>query len=83
MENFPCELQQESRIYFDYIVALSRTGQEEKAYELLMSEETYELADIRECDDSIGALWTYLQRSLYGQEPPVPHNFNFNSLNFE
>lgn len=79
----PEDLKQESRIYFDYIVALSRTGNEQTAYNLLNETDNFELDDIRECDDSIGELWTELHTKLYGTKGTVPHIYNFNSLNFD
>lgn len=79
----PEDIKQESRIYFDYIVALSNTGNAQAAYDLLTSVKDYELADIRECEDSLGELWTDLCMKLYGRKIAVPHIYNFNSLNLD
>lgn len=82
-ETLPDNLKQESRIYFDYIVALSETGNEQTAYELLIADKNFELADIREGEDSIGKLWSDLYFKLYGKKMDVPHIYNFNSLNLD
>lgn len=64
----------ESRIQFDYMVSLTKTGEEAQARELLKP--GFVLDDLREGEDSISDLW----KALYGETAAVPPEWNFNSL---
>lgn len=79
-ETLPEEMKTESRIYFDYLVSLSHTGNEETAYKLLTATDCFEVDDLRECEDSIGDLWSELHFKLYGTKEPIPHHYNFSSF---
>ncbi|MCB7304566.1 DUF5107 domain-containing protein [Bariatricus massiliensis] len=75
------QLQNESRIQFDYLTALAHTGNAEEAMEILLSEKGFVLDDVREGSDTLGDLYAMLYRQVYHQEPDViPHMFNFHSL---
>lgn len=71
----------ESRILFDYMLALMRTGEGEKACEMLKS--GFVLDDLREGEDSISDLWKELYGGESGTEEvlmEVPKEWNFSSL---
>ena len=70
----------ESRIYFDYLEAMSHTGEANKVYEILKSNDTYELVDLREGDSSIERLWVELEKTLFGQCKSIPDKYNYSSL---
>ncbi|MEG0228874.1 MAG: DUF5107 domain-containing protein [Lachnospiraceae bacterium] len=70
----------ESRIYYDYICALSKIGKTQKAFTLLCENENFEVEDLREGEDSISQLWNTLYTKLYQEEGNLPDQFNFDSL---
>ena len=55
-------------------------GEANKAYELLKSNDTYELVDLREGDSSIERLWVELEKTLFGQCKSIPDKYNYSSL---
>lgn len=79
-ETLPENFQNESRIYFGYLMALGRTGREKEAFEILTGDTPLELVDLRECEDTLGALYKELHKKIYGTEGTVPHVYNFYSL---
>lgn len=78
-QGLPEELAGESRIYFGYLTALARTGQEKKVLEIL-ERETLVLEDLRECEDSLGALWCEVYEKVHGVSGKVPGKYNYLSL---
>lgn len=73
-------LQEESRIKFYYIRALSCVGREKEAYELLETEDGFVLDDIREGEDSLATVWQELHEKLYGEKGQVPHRYCFDAF---
>ena len=73
----------ESRIYFDYLEAMSHTGEANKVYEILKSNDTYELVDLREGDSSIERLWVELETTLFGRCRSIPDKYNYSSIRDE
>ena len=73
----------ESRIYFDYLEAMSHTGEANKVYEILKSNDTYELVDLREGDSSIERLWVELETTLFGRCRSIPDKYNYSSITKE
>ncbi len=80
IDKMPAALAADSRVRFSRALALHRLGREEEALDELEREGGLELEDIRECDRTIGYLWQDIQYSRLGKYLPVPHFFNFNSL---
>lgn len=80
IQSLPAALAADSRVRFDRALALHRLGREEEALAELEREGGLELEDIRECDRTIGYLWQDIQHSRLGKYLPVPHFFNFNSM---
>lgn len=74
------KLREESRLRFDYLTALYHTGQAGKAYGILGADTDFELADLRECDGSVGRLWERLETVLFGECKEIPHRYQFNAL---
>lgn len=79
-EQLDAELQEESRIKFYYIRALSCVGREKEAYGLLEAKEGFVLDDIREGEDSLAAVWQELHEKLYGEKGQVPHRYCFDAF---
>ncbi|MEG2732107.1 MAG: DUF5107 domain-containing protein [Clostridium sp.] len=77
------ELKSESRIQFDYMLSLAKTGEIAKAQEMLQP--GFILDDLRECEDSVSDLWRELntasaQKSGENRLQEVPQEWNFSSL---
>lgn len=72
----PEENQEESRIVYDYIIALAETGKAQQAYELLCRDGGLEVDDIRE-GETIGDIWKKLHKEIYGGDAAVPYAFDF------
>lgn len=72
--SLPKDMQEESRILFDYMVSLARTGQRQPAKELLKP--GFVLDDLREGEDSVSDLWQLLNP----EQETVPEEWNFYSL---
>lgn len=70
---------QESRIHFGYLTALSRTGHEKEVLDY-MNTHPLILDDLRECEDTLGALWNEVYEKVHGYSEKVPQIYNFNSL---
>lgn len=74
-------MQKESRLRYDYLLALAGKGEYQKGYEILMEEPKFDLVDIREGEDSLGSLYQILYEGVYKKSPKeVPQRWNFNSL---
>ena len=75
-DTLPDIIKHESRILFDYMVSLAKSGDAKKAKALLKP--GFELADLREGEDSISDLW----KLIYGEEEAenMPTEWNFYSL---
>ncbi len=80
IDEMPADLAADSRVRFCRALALHKLGREEDALAELEGQGGLELADIRECDSSIGYLWQDIQYSRRGRYLPIPHFFNFNSM---
>lgn len=77
----PEEITKDSRIKYDYMKALSMTGDLKKGYDILMSDENYILEDLRECEVSIGSLYQTLYKGVFGSEPDsIPTHWDFDAL---
>lgn len=75
----PEELAGESRIYFGYLMALARTGREKEVLKIL-EKETLVLEDLRECEDTLGALWSEVCEKVHGMAERVPAKYNYDAL---
>lgn len=75
-DTLPVVLRNESRIFFNYMVSLAKSGDVETARTLLKP--GFELADLREGEDSISDLW----KLIYGGDraEDLPAEWNFYSL---
>lgn len=74
------KLKMESRIYFCYLNALHQVGESQKAYDLLRAKDSFVLEDLRECENSLGKLWTDLEVALFGECKGIPKKFQFEAL---
>lgn len=80
-ETLPDSTAQESRIVFDRIQALAKTGRQEQAYRLLTENGGLEIADFREGDGGLDRLWTELCEVLFpGETRKIPDKLNFSSM---
>lgn len=70
----PADVQSESRIRFDYLYALCRTGQKAQAAAVLTDD--FVLDDLRECEPGISDVW----HMLHGAAAPVPAQWDFKAL---
>lgn len=74
-DKLPIEAAKEKRIMLDYMMALSKKGDKDRAKSLLA--EDFVLDDLRECELGVSELW----HSLYEHENmPVPSQWDFHSL---
>lgn len=72
----PDDTASESRICFDYMLALAHTGREQEALALLSDD--FVLDDLRECETAVSDLWLILHHTHdYTQVPP---QWKFESL---
>ena len=78
--DLPDTFKNESRIYFDYMEALFHTGKAQKVYEILQSNERYQLEDLREGDSSVEQLWSEIENTLFGQCRSIPDKYNYTAL---
>lgn len=80
-KKLPENIQKNDSVYFQYILSLSYTGQEEEAYRLLMENQEFVPADIREGDVSLGALYQRLYEAVYHKKPEsVPSQWDFGAF---
>lgn len=75
----PKELAEESRVLFDYLIALARTGQEKEVLDYL-NEHHLVLEDLRECETSLGSLWEEVYERVNGDKGTLPKKYNYHSL---
>lgn len=78
-ENLPEEAAEESRIHFGYLMALSRTGREKEVLDYL-NRTGFVLDDLRECEETLGTLWSEAYKKVYGEEGKLPAVYNFTAL---
>ncbi|MGM9601331.1 MAG: DUF5107 domain-containing protein [Faecousia sp.] len=76
----PESIQRNSRVRFYKARALHELGKDADAMEELEADGGLELEDIRECDTTVGILWHDVQEKLTGKSQPIPHFFNFNTV---
>lgn len=75
----PKELAEESRVLFNYLIALARTGQEKEVLDYL-NEHHWVLDDLRECETSLGSLWEEVYEKINGEKGHLPKKYNYHSL---
>lgn len=74
-------VQEETRVQYDYLVALANTGKEKEAFEKLTAGAGFVLDDLREGLDTLSDLYEELYEKIYHEKPAcIPHQFNFHSL---
>ena len=78
-ESLPEELQEESRIRFGYLQALSHAERETEVLDYLEHTD-FVLDDLREGEKALGELWRSVYKKAYGKEGELPQRYNFNSL---
>lgn len=71
------EFQENYRLKFCFIKALSELGRAEKAYELIEENGGLVLDDVREGTDSLAELWSKLHEKIYGVKAVVPYRYQF------
>ncbi|WP_418666614.1 DUF5107 domain-containing protein [Allofournierella sp.] len=77
---YPClpqQIQEDTRIRFDYILALKVLGRYEEAFALLTQDGGLELADIREGEALVDELYCELYEKVYDRKTGIPHRFHF------
>lgn len=74
------EIQKVGKLAFYYISALHRTGEDQKAYELLEKDGGLVIEDIREGEDSFAQLWGELYENLYGEKGEIPYCYDFKAF---
>lgn len=75
----PGQFQNESRIRFGYMQALSHTGQQKDVLDYL-DHTDFVLDDLREGEDALGDLWRLAYKSVHGRDGILPQKYNFDSL---
>lgn len=75
----PDEFAAEPRVHFGYLLALSHTGREREVLDYMESTE-FVLDDLRECEDTLGTLWSKCYKSVYGKTGKIPSVYNFDAL---
>ena len=78
-ESLPEEFQEESRIRFGYLQALSHAGRETEVLDYLEHTD-FVLDDLREGEKALSELWRSVYKKVYGKEGELPQRYNFNSL---
>lgn len=78
-EALPEEAAKESRIRFGYLLALSHTGREKEVLDY-MEGTRFILDDLRECEDTLGTLWSESYKKFHGKEGKVPAVYNYDAL---
>lgn len=78
-ESLPEELQEESRIRFGYLQALSHAERETEVLDYLEHTD-FVLDDLREGEKALSELWRSVYKKVYGKEGELPQRYNFNSL---
>ncbi len=75
----PKEAAEESRIRFGYLLARSRTGHAKEVLDCL-EREKFVLDDLRECEETLGTVWSESYKRVYGEEGKIPSMYNFAAL---
>lgn len=75
----PKDFAEESRVLFDYLIALARTDQEKEVLDYL-NEHHLVLEDLRECETSLGSLWEEVYERVNGDKGTLPKKYNYHSL---
>lgn len=75
----PKDFAEESRVLFDYLIALARTGQEKEVLDYL-NEHHLVLEDLRECETSLGSLWEEVYERVNSDKGTLPKKYNYHSL---
>lgn len=78
-KTLPENFAKESRVFFDYLIALARTGQEKEVLRYL-DDHHLVLDDLRECETSLGLLWEEVYEKVYGEKGVLPRKYNYRSL---
>ena len=75
----PKDFAEESRVLFDYLIALARTVQEKEVLDYL-NEHHLILEDLRECETSLSSLWEEVYEKVNGEKRKSPKKYNYHSL---
>lgn len=75
----PEKFARESRVFFQYLFALARTGQEKEVLDY-MNEHHLILDDLRECETCLSTLWEEVYEKVHGEKGVLPKKYNYQSL---
>ena len=78
-ESLPEKFQEESRIRFGYLQALSHAGRETEVLGYLEHTD-FVLDDLREGEKALGELWRTVYKKVHGKDGELPRRYNFESL---
>ena len=78
-KTLPENFAKESRVFFHFLTALARTGQEKEVLDYL-DEHYLVLDDLRECETSLGLLWEGVYEKVHHRKGVLPKKYNYNSL---
>lgn len=78
-ESLPDGFQEESRIRFGYLKALSHIGREKEVLNYLEHTD-FVLDDLREGERALGELWRTVYKKVHGKDGELPRRYNFESL---
>lgn len=78
-ESLPEEFQEESRIRFGYLKALSHIGREKEVLDHLEHTD-FVLDDLREGEKALGELWHSAYKKVHGKDGELPRRYDFDSL---
>ena len=78
-KTLPKNFSEESRVLFDYLISLARTGQAKEVLDYL-NEHHVVLEDLRECETSLGSLWEEVYEKVNGEKGKLPKKYNYHSL---
>lgn len=78
-ESLPEGFQEESRIRFGYLKALSHTGHENEVLDYLEHTD-FVLDDLREGERALSELWRTVYKKVHGKDGELPRRYNFESL---
>lgn len=73
-------MQKEGRLCLNYISALFYSGQKQKAFDLLMRDGGLEVADIREGETSLAALWQGFEKEIFQEERAIPYQLDYRAF---
>lgn len=78
-KTLPENFAKESRVFFHYLIALARTGQEKEVLKYL-NDHYLVLDDLREGETSLGLLWEEVYEKVYREKGVLPRKYNYCSL---